>query len=187
MATLKELLGEKYKDGMTLGEVEEALNGKNLADLATGDYVSKAKYTTLEQRAKDTEKRLNDKLTEDEKATKDALDREAYYKTLEKENAVYKYTAKISQSIADNEVVAKIATCYANGEIDKAIEMQNDYYKKYNSEMEKSIKEKLLKDFPQPAAQTTNKGKSFAEMTLDERAELKRTDPEKYKTLKNQN
>lgn len=44
MAKLRELLGENYKEGMTLAEAEKALEGKNLVDLSTGDYVSKAKY-----------------------------------------------------------------------------------------------------------------------------------------------
>ena len=44
MATLRELLGESYKEGMTLAEAEKALEGKRLVDLFTGEYVSKAKY-----------------------------------------------------------------------------------------------------------------------------------------------
>lgn len=44
MATLRELLGSSYKEGMTVEEAETALSGKKLVDLSTGDYVSKAKY-----------------------------------------------------------------------------------------------------------------------------------------------
>lgn len=44
MANLKELLGNAYKSGMTIEEAENALAGKNLVDLSTGEYVSKAKY-----------------------------------------------------------------------------------------------------------------------------------------------
>ena len=44
MATLRELLGESYKEGMTLDEAEKALEGKKLVDLSAGEYVSKAKY-----------------------------------------------------------------------------------------------------------------------------------------------
>lgn len=42
--TLKELLGTNYKDGMTVEEAEKALEGMKLADLSTGEYVSKSKY-----------------------------------------------------------------------------------------------------------------------------------------------
>lgn len=44
MATLRELLGESYKEGMTLAEAEKALSGMNLADLSTGAYVKREKY-----------------------------------------------------------------------------------------------------------------------------------------------
>lgn len=44
MATLRELFGDSYKEGMTLAEAEKALEGKKLVDLSTGEYVSKAKY-----------------------------------------------------------------------------------------------------------------------------------------------
>lgn len=42
--TIKELLGESYREDMTLAEIESALAGKKLADLSTGEYVSKKKY-----------------------------------------------------------------------------------------------------------------------------------------------
>ncbi len=44
MATLRELLGDKYKEGMTFEEAEAALAGVNLANLSTGAYVKKEKY-----------------------------------------------------------------------------------------------------------------------------------------------
>ena len=37
MATIKELLGDAYKDGMTIEEVETALSGKKIVDLSSGD------------------------------------------------------------------------------------------------------------------------------------------------------
>lgn len=45
---LKDLLGENYKDGITIDEINAALASKKLADLSTGDYVSKAKFTKAE-------------------------------------------------------------------------------------------------------------------------------------------
>ncbi len=44
MATLRELLGDKYKEGMSLAEAETTLSGMNLANLSTGGYVKKEKY-----------------------------------------------------------------------------------------------------------------------------------------------
>ena len=36
--TLKELLGDKYKDGMSFEEIEAAMAGRKFADLTSGDY-----------------------------------------------------------------------------------------------------------------------------------------------------
>jgi len=44
MASLRELLGAAYKEGMTLAEAETVLSEQNLVNLSTGDYVSKAKW-----------------------------------------------------------------------------------------------------------------------------------------------
>ena len=67
MATLKDILGEAYREDMTLADIESALADKKLADLSSGEYVSKGKLTDYETRMKKAEKALADKLTEEEK------------------------------------------------------------------------------------------------------------------------
>ena len=49
MANLKELLGDKYKEGMTVDEAEQALANIKLADISAGAYVSKDKYLDIGQ------------------------------------------------------------------------------------------------------------------------------------------
>ena len=44
---LKELLGDKYSPDMAVADAEKLLEGKRLADLSTGEYVSKAKYEAV--------------------------------------------------------------------------------------------------------------------------------------------
>ena len=44
MPDLKELLGDAYKDGMTIDEVNTALKDRKIVDLASGEYVGKGKY-----------------------------------------------------------------------------------------------------------------------------------------------
>ena len=41
---LQELLGEAYKEDMSIEDINNALQGKNLADLSTGNYVDINKY-----------------------------------------------------------------------------------------------------------------------------------------------
>lgn len=71
MATLQEMLGDSYKEGMSFEEVANFFEGKNYADLSTGNYVDKDKYNkqvdNLTQQLNDTKNELNAKLTDEEK------------------------------------------------------------------------------------------------------------------------
>ena len=42
---LKELLGENYKDDMTVAEISDLISKMNLADLSKGEHVAKGKLT----------------------------------------------------------------------------------------------------------------------------------------------
>ena len=71
---LKALLGDAYKEDMTLEEVGNALKGKKLVDLSTGRYVDKDKFDTqvnnLNAKLSEKEQELNARLTDDEKNAK---------------------------------------------------------------------------------------------------------------------
>ena len=72
---LKGLLGEAYHDGITAEEVNTFFEGKNFADLSTGQYVDKNKYDRDIQRLNTTitekQNALNSKLTDDERASQE--------------------------------------------------------------------------------------------------------------------
>ena len=157
MATLKDILGESYKENMTLAELETALADKKLADLSSGEYVSKGKLTDYERRAKEAEKKLAERLTEEEKAQAKLAEREEYYKQLERENNRNKYISKLGKTIKDEKVLEEIATLYADGDYSGALDKQNEYFAKYHSEMEKTIKADLMKQNPQATPQNGNK------------------------------
>ena len=57
MANLKELLGDKYKEGMTVDEAEQALANIKLADISAGAYVSKDKYLDIDKQYKELQKK----------------------------------------------------------------------------------------------------------------------------------
>jgi hypothetical protein len=138
MATIKELLGEAYKDGMTLSEVETALASANLADLSKGDYVSKGKLTDYEKRMKDAERKLQERLTDDEKKQAEINAREEHYKAIERENSIIKTKAKLSQTIKDEKVLEEIAQLYADGDVMSALEKQNVYLATFKSRTRKT-------------------------------------------------
>jgi hypothetical protein len=184
MATLKDILGEAYREDMTVADIESAIASMKLADLSSGDYVSKGKLMDYETRAKKAEKALAEKLTEEEKAQIELAKKEEYYKSLEKENARNKYITKLGKSIKDEKVLNEIADLYANGDFATAIDKQNEYLAKYHSELEKNIKADLMKQNPQPQPQNGNGGitkEQFDAMGVQERTKLYNEQPEVYK------
>ena len=86
---LKALLGDSYKEGMTLEEVGNALKGKKFADLSTGKYVDKDKFDTqinnLNAKLNEKEQQLNARLTDDEKNARASQEQAKRIEELEKQ------------------------------------------------------------------------------------------------------
>lgn len=55
---LKDLLGESFKDGMTIDEINTALKNRNFADLSKGEYVSVDKFKKADKEAKEMQAEL---------------------------------------------------------------------------------------------------------------------------------
>ena len=91
-------------------------------------------------------------------------EREKYYKALERENAVHRYTSKLGNVIKDQKALTEIAELMADGEYDKALEKQTEYLAKDRDTLEKQIKADLMKQNPQAQAQSN----SSAAKTKDE-------------------
>lgn len=81
---IQELLGTDYKEGMTVDEINTALQGKKLADLSSGEYIrkdyadatAKTKTQELNKQIEDLQNQLNSKLTDDEKRAKEVEDKD---------------------------------------------------------------------------------------------------------------
>jgi hypothetical protein len=191
MATLKEILGDAYKSDMTLADVESALNGKNLADLSGGQYVSVGKYNTAIAERDDYKGKYSEKLTEVEKSEMANAEREKHYKEIEKQNSIYRYTDKLSATIKDRAILTEVATLMAEGKYDEAIDKQNAYLATETAELEKRIKDELMKQNPQAQAGNDGAGaitkEQFDQMTVAERTKLYKEQPEKYNEFVNQN
>lgn len=189
MANLKELLGEAYKDNMSFAEIEQALSGANLADLSKGEYVSKGKALDYERKMKEAEKKLSERLTDDEKREAEAAKREERYKQIERENKVIKTKSILAQFINDDDVANEVAELFADGNIIDAITKQSNYWKGSVTELEKRIKNNLLSSQPVPDG-STKKGaitkEQFQNMGLRERSTLFAENPELYNQLKEQ-
>lgn len=187
MATLREILGDAYKADMTLAEIESALNGKNLADLSGGQYVSVGKYNTAISERDDYKTKYTEKLSEVERAELANAEREQKYKAIERENSINRYEKKLSSSVKNEAIRNEIAVLMADGKFDEAIDKQNGYLATESAEMEKRIKDELMKQNPQPQASKDGAGtitkEDFASMGVAERTKLYKEQPELYKQL----
>lgn len=191
MATLKEILGDAYKEGMSFAEVESALKGKDLVDLATGKYVSKTKYDSVVGEREDFKTKYTEKLSEVEKAELANAEREERYKAIERENLINRYEKKLSSSVKNEQIRNEIAILMADGKFDEAIDAQNAYLATETAEIEKRIKDELMKQNPQANPEEGGAGsitkEQFNQMTVAERTKLYREQPEKYNEFVNQN
>lgn len=87
MPTLKEMLGDSYKEGMSFDDVATFFEGKKFADLSTGAYVDKDKFdkqvNSLTTQLNETKSQLNEKLTDEEKTAQASQQQAARIKELE--------------------------------------------------------------------------------------------------------
>lgn len=189
MATLKEILGDAYKEGMTFEEVENALASKNLADLSTGNYVAVGKYNSAIAERDDFKTKYNAKLTEAEREAEQAREREARYKEMERQNSIYKYTEKLGATISDKTILGEVAILMADGKFDEAFDKQNTYFASERAAIEERVKQELMQNNPQSNPQSGNGGaitkEQFAQMGVAERTKLYNENPQLYAQLNN--
>jgi hypothetical protein len=121
----------------------------------------------------DYKRRERERMGEEEKAKVANEEREAYYKSLEKENAKHRYTAKYGGIISDAKVLDELSTLMAEGDYDRAIELQVSYLKKQKTELEKEIRAELLRQNPQPSPENGSKTYTKAEIMAIPDAEVR--------------
>lgn len=112
---LKELLGDAYKEGMTIDEMNAALASKKLVDLDSGNYVNKDKakadIDAKEAELKRVREELAGKLTEEEKTKKAQEDKENELKQLQETMAQLKRTThqtKIEAALSETKIKLEI-------------------------------------------------------------------------------
>lgn len=138
-------------DGMTVEQKLDALLKAEIPDVVDlSKYVSKETFDKKASEAASLSKQLKDKLTEDEKkkleneeSNKKILDE---LESLRKDKAVSEYTAKYLALGYDEALAKETAEAMQSGDMEKVF--ANGV--KHKEALEKSIKEKLMKDDPRP-------------------------------------
>lgn len=152
---LSALLGDAYKDGMTLEEVTEALKGVEMPKDQNAEI----------ERLKDTISKSNSEAAEWKKKYKDTLDDAARKKSdedenvrklqeeiegLKRERTINGYKASYIGMGYSQEDAGKIAELLTDGKMDDVIAMQ----KKHQEAMAEQIKKDLLKNTGRPGGGT---------------------------------
>lgn len=186
---IKDLLKDAYKEGMTLEEIETALESIELPtdNSAELDKLKNA-LSKSNSEAADYKRQLKEKMSADEiKAKEDAEKQEKLqkdYDELVKKVAVSENKAKLLGLGYEDTLATETAEAMANGELDKVFANQ----KKHLDAMEKKVRSEILKDTPKPdggngSVKITKA--DFDKMTYSERAKVYEENPEVYNEFTN--
>ena len=184
---LQDLLKDAYKEGMTIEDIESALEGVEFpADNGAEIEKLKGLLSKSNSEAADYKRQLKEKMTAEEiKAKEDAEKLEKIEKErdeLLREKTVSTNKARLLGLGYEESLATETAEAMANGEIDKVFANQ----KKHLDAMEKKIRSEVLKDTPKPDggnSSNTMTKENFRKMSSAERYEFSQKHPEEYKQL----
>lgn len=153
MADLKELLGDDYKEEMTIEDINAALAEKEfIGKDALSDYVPKNIADKYATEAADYKKKWKAAASEQEQKAIEETERQA---RMEEELKSLRRSAKVSdyekQHLAlkyDEKDAKEIAEALYDGDMDTVFRIQ----KKHEEALQKSIKADLMKQMPVPPA-----------------------------------
>lgn len=185
---LKELLGESYKDGMTVEEITEALAGVEMPKDNSAELAKlKESVTKANAEASKYKKELSAKLSDDErKAKEDAEKWEQIAKErdeLLREKNISTHKAKFLENGFSAELADSSAQAIVDGDFDTVFKNLGEYRKS----IEKQFKAENVDSMPKPQGggqKDTNITKEqFEKMSYAEMSELYRKNPELYNKL----
>ena len=184
---IKDLLGDAYKEGMTVDEITTALEGIEMpTDNSAEIDRLKAALSKSNSEAADYKKQLREKMSAEElKAKEDAEKMEALIKerdSLLREKTIAGHKANYLALGYEEKLAQETAEAMANGELDKVFANQ----KKHNEALEKKIRADVLKGTPKPEGGTgseTITKEIFSKMSIAEQHKYSVEHPEEYKML----
>ena len=184
---IKDLLKDAYKEGMTIDEINAALESIELpTDNSAEVEKLKNALSKSNSEAADYKKQLREKMSADEiKAKEDAdkyEDLQSKYDALLKESNITKNKARLLSLGYDDKLATETAEAIVNGDTDKVFANQ----KKHLDSVEKKIREEVLTSTPRPTGgngSETMTLEKFKKMPIEEQYKFSKEHPEEYKTL----
>ena len=185
MADLKSLLGDKYKEGMTIEEIM-SLNVDIPEPDMTG-YISKEHFDRVASEAANYKKQLRANMTEAEQ--KAAAEAEKYAEVvaerdkLKAEKAIAENAKGLVAIGYDDALATEVATALHNGDSVTVIKAMG----KFVESQKKAVLADAVKDTPTPpvgneGGKTLTKTE-FSKMSLDEQMEVYKNTPDLYNEL----
>lgn len=182
---IKDLLKDAYKEGMSLEDIEKALEG---IDLPTDNSAEVERLKTAlsksNSEAADYKKQLREKMSAEEAKAKEDADKwdelQNKYDALLKESNITKNKARLLGLGYEDKLAAEVAEAMVNGETDKVFAA----HKKHLETVEKKIREEVLNSTPKPTggnSKETITKEQFNNMGYSERLKVFEEHPEIYK------
>lgn len=184
---IKDLLKDAYKDGMTLEEIEKALEGIELpADNSVEIEKLKNALSKSNSEAAKYKKELQEKMSDDEKKAKETAEELEKFKNgyneLLKEKNIASYKSDLLALGYEDKLASETAEAMVNGETAKVFANQ----KKHQEAMAQKIRSDILKETPKPDGGNgsgTITLEKLKEMSTEERLKFSEEHPEEYKQL----
>ena len=184
---IRDLLGDAYREDMTLEDIKNALVDVELPTDNSAEITRlKNALSKSNSEASDYKKQLREKMSADEiKAKEDAEAREKLqsdYDALVKKVTISENKAKFLSLGYDEALATETAEAMVNGETDKVFAA----HKKHLESIEKKIREDVLKDTPKPtggSGKNTMTKEMLGKMSVKERYDFAKANPEEYREL----
>lgn len=184
---IKDLLKDAYKEGMTLEEIESALEGIELpTDNSSEIEKLKNALSKSNSEAAKYKKELQEKMTDDEKKTKEDAEKfeqlQNSYNELLKEKNVAKFKSDLLALGYEDKLASETAEAMVSGDTAKVFANQ----KKHQESMAQKIRSDILKDTPKPDGGNgsgTITIEKLKEMSVEERLKFSEEHPDEYKQL----
>ena len=184
---IKDLLKDAYRDGMSVEDIEKALEGIELPNDGSAEIERlKLALSKSNSEAADYKKQLREKMSAEEQKAKDDAEKfeelQSKYDALLRKDSISENKVKLLALGYDDALATETAEAMVNGEMDKVFANQ----KKHIDAVEKKIRADILKDTPKPTggsgSETITK-ETFSKMSLEEQYKFSTEHPEEYKTL----
>ena len=184
---IKDLLKDAYKEGMTIDEINAALEGIEMpTDNSAEVERLKNALTKSNSEAADYKKQLRDKMSAEEAKAKEDSDKfeelQGKYEALLKESEISKNKARLLALGYEDKLASETAEAIVNGETEKVFANQ----KKHLESVEKKIREEVLTSTPRPTGgngSETMTLEKFKKMPIEEQYKFSTEHPEEYKML----